>query len=79
MKLKHIDEKDFTEVELEYPDHQVFLAESIAKLVKSPTPFITSADGKKLSVLAVDTDSYFTPFEKDLGCGKYRITIEPLN
>lgn len=78
MKVIHINESDFSEVEFDYPIHQVHLAESIIKLVNSPAPFIPSADGKKLSILAIDTISYFTPFEKDLGCGKYRITIEPL-
>ena len=76
MKLKYVDEKDFKEIEVEYPDFQVELARMIRNAVGSPIEVLTESTGKKLTILAVD-ESVDRVQREIFYEGKYRITIEP--
>jgi hypothetical protein len=78
MKIKHIKESNFEEVEFEYPDFQIELTQAIAKFLKTPFPYIPSDDGKKTYLLVQDERCQATRSEREIGVGKYRITIEPL-
>jgi hypothetical protein len=78
MILKHIDESDFEEIELVYPDFQVELANKISQSINSKFPMITHREGKKIFLLGEDPDPSISRLDKEMGSGKYRITIEPL-
>ena len=78
MMLKHIDEKDFSEIEINYPAFQVELANKISQSIDSKFPMVTHREGKKIFLLGEDPDPSISRLDKEMGSGKYRITIEPL-
>lgn len=79
MKLNHTRESDFVTVELDYPDFQYNLAKLIADTIETPYPILSSDDGRRLILLAKDTDAGLTRTEYEMGNGKYKIIIEPLS
>lgn len=78
MKVHHVRESDFKEMILDYPDAQYQLAERIHKAIESPYPMIFDDQGKKIFVGYRDPDPDISRLDRDLGVGKYRITIEKI-
>lgn len=78
MKVSHTRGSDFKTVELDYPDVQYQLAEKIHRAVESPYPMIFDNQGKKIFVGYQDPDPNISRLDRDLGVGKYRITIEKI-
>lgn len=77
MKIKHIKESTFTEVEHDYPDFQYELATKIHEAFgEKRVPIMANDDGEKLHVLVIDPS--VNNMDSDTGLAKYRVTIEQL-
>lgn len=77
LKLKHVSEIDFKETEPEYDEFHVELTEHIHQLVSSDVPYLTNLSGTKLMIF-VSNPAITDCVERELGKGRYRITIEPI-
>lgn len=79
VKVDYVDENTFQKTTHEYPEFQVQVVDKIVAAFGTDTnfwPVIADKDGKKLITLAVDMS--VDRSMRELGHGKYKITIEPL-
>jgi len=78
VKVKHVRESDFQEIELEYPDVQYQLAQRVHEAIQSPYPLVFDDSGGKIFVGYQHPDPNISRLDRDLGVGKYKITIEKI-
>jgi hypothetical protein len=78
-KLKLTKEKDFKEIEIEYPDFLVNFTKALNSLVGELENPIPSEDGNSLVILVVEPDyrENYSGVERDKGAGQYTIRVRP--